>query len=48
MKGVTILVDVVVVGVIASQCDERTQAQTVGEEDLSGRVQPHLWDNKYH
>lgn len=41
----SLLVHIVVVGVVASQRDERAQAQAVGEEDLSGRVQPHLWDS---
>lgn len=40
-----LLVHIVVVGVVASQRDERAQAQAVGEEDLSGRVQPHLRDS---
>lgn len=35
---------VVIVSVVAPQRDERTQAQSVGEEDLSRRVQPHLSD----
>lgn len=38
-----LLVHVIVVGVVAAQCDERAQAQAVGEKDLSGCVQPHLW-----
>lgn len=37
-----LLVHVVVVGVVAAQRDERAQAQAVGEEDLSGCIQPHL------
>lgn len=37
-----LLVYVVVVGVVAPQCDERAQAQSVGEEDLSCSIQPHL------
>lgn len=39
-----LLVHVVVVSVVAPQCDERAQAQSVGEEDLSCCVQPHLSD----
>lgn len=37
-----LLVDIIVVGVVAAQCDERAQAQTVGEEDLCRCIQPHL------
>lgn len=40
--GGNLLVHVVVVGVVAAQRDERAQAQAVGEEDLSGCIQPHL------
>lgn len=39
-----LLVDIVVVRVVASQSDKRAKAQPVGEEDLSGCVQPHLWN----
>ena len=35
-------VHIVVEGVVAAQCDQRAQAQTVGEEDLSCGIQPHL------
>lgn len=40
-----LLVHIVVVGVVASQCDERAQAESVGKEDLSCRIQPHLSDD---
>ena len=35
-------VHVVLEGVVAAQCDQRPQAQSIGEEDLSGSVQPYL------
>lgn len=37
-----LLVNIVVVRVVAPQCDERAQAEPVGEEDLSCGIQPHL------
>lgn len=37
-----LLVNIVVVRVVAPQCDERAQAEPVGEEDLSCCIQPHL------
>lgn len=42
-----LLVYIVVVGVVASQGDERAQAQAIGKEDLSCCIQPHLLDNRY-
>lgn len=47
LKSTSLLVHIIVVSVVASQCDERAQAETVGEEDLSRRVQPHLPDNRH-
>lgn len=44
----SLLVHVVVVRVVASQRDERAQAEAVGEEDLCRRVQPHLLDNEHN
>lgn len=41
-RSTSLLVHIVVVRVVASQRDERSQAEAVGEEDLSRRVQPHL------
>lgn len=41
-KSTSLLVHIVVVSVVASQRDERTQTEAVGEEYLSRRVQPHL------
>ena len=35
-------VDVVVERVVAPESDQGSQAQAVGEEDLGGRIQPHL------
>lgn len=40
-----LLVYIIVVSVVASQGDERAQAQSVGKEDLSSCIQPHLSDN---
>lgn len=37
-----LLVNIIVVSVVAAQCDERAQAESVGKEDLSRCVQPHL------
>lgn len=42
-----LLVYIVVVRVVASQRDERAQAQSVGKEDLSCCIQPHLSGNRY-
>lgn len=42
----SLLVHIVVVSVVASQRDERAQAEAVGEEDLSRRIQPHLPDSR--
>ena len=39
-------VDVVVVLVVASQGDKRTDSQTVGEEDLSHCINPYLYLHK--
>lgn len=46
-KNTSLLVHIVVVSVVASQRDERAQAEAVGEEDLSRRVQPHLPDSRH-
>lgn len=40
-----LLVYIVVVTVVASQGDERAQAQSVGKKYLSCCIQPHLSDN---
>lgn len=42
-----LLVYIIVVSVVASQGYERAQAQSVGKEDLSCCIQPHLSDNRY-
>lgn len=36
-------VHIVVERVVASESDQRPQAQPVGEKDLGGCVEPHLW-----
>lgn len=46
-KSTSLLVHIVVVSVVASQRDERAQAEAVREEDLSRRVQPHLPDSRH-
>lgn len=38
----SILVNVVVEGVVAPKCDQRPEAESVGEENLSGSIKPHL------
>lgn len=42
-----LLVHIVVVGVVASQCDERAQPQSVGKEDLCCCIQPHLSGDRH-
>lgn len=39
----SLLVAVVVIFVVASQGSEATQADGIGEEDLSPSIHPHLW-----
>lgn len=41
-----LLVYIIVVRVVAPQCDERAQAQPVGKEDLSRCIQPHLSETR--
>lgn len=43
-----ILVNIVVERVVAPEGDQRAQAQTVREEDLSGCIQPHLRQKTRH
>ncbi len=42
-----ILVNVIVESVVAPKGDQRAQAQTVREEDLSGCIKPHLREKKF-
>ena len=41
-RNCCILVNIVVEGVVASEGNQRPEAQAVGEENLSGSVKPHL------